>query len=78
MFVKTNYQQAFCKNHGGTKCKDTYWNKVTPNKRNNTTRISPANDAYMRKEKIGKYREEKDEYSSVCDWPEGWDEHKLG
>ncbi len=45
-FVKTNYQQAFCKTKGGTVCKDKYWNTVTPGKRNNTTRISPANAAY--------------------------------
>jgi len=42
-FVKTQHQQAFCKNKPGTVCKDAYWNSVTPNKRNNTTRISPAN-----------------------------------
>jgi hypothetical protein len=41
-FEKTNYQQAFCKSKKGTKCKDKYWNTVTPEKRNNTTRISPA------------------------------------
>jgi len=46
-FIKTSYQQAFCKTKGGTKCKDRYWNTVTPNKRNNTTRISPASAAYM-------------------------------
>ena len=46
-FEKTNYQQAFCKNQLGTICKDFYWNNVTPSKRNNTTRISPANAAYM-------------------------------
>lgn len=45
-FVKTNYQQAFCKTKGGTVCKDKYWNTVDPKKRNNTTRISPANAAY--------------------------------
>jgi hypothetical protein len=42
-FVKTNYQQVFCKTKTGTICKDKYWNTVTPNKRNNTTRLSPAN-----------------------------------
>lgn len=41
---------------GGTVCKDRYWNTVTPEKFNNTTRISPANNAYMKKHKIGKYR----------------------
>ena len=46
-FLKTNYQQAFCKSRKGTKCKDKYWNTVTPEKRNNTTRISPASAAYM-------------------------------
>lgn len=42
-FIKNNYQQAFCKSKQGTKCKDKYWNTVDPSKRNNTTRISPAN-----------------------------------
>ena len=46
MFIKTNYQQAFCKTKDGTKCKDKYWNTVTPEKRCNTTRISPANQRY--------------------------------
>ena len=46
-FVKTNYQQAFCKSRPGTKCKDYYWNQVDPKKRNNTTRISPASAAWL-------------------------------
>jgi len=46
-FIKTNYQQAFCKTKGGTVCKDKYWNTITPNKRNNTTRISPASAAWL-------------------------------
>lgn len=46
-FVKTNYQQAFCKSKNGTVCKDKYWNTVTPEKRKNTTRISPANASWM-------------------------------
>ena len=45
-FIKGHYAQAFCKSKSGTKCKDKYWNTVTPEKRNNTTRISPANAAY--------------------------------
>lgn len=45
-FVKTNYQQAFCKSKSGTICKDKYWNTVDPKKRCNTTRISPANASY--------------------------------
>ena len=45
-FIKTNYQQAFCKTKGGTVCKDKYWNTVTPTKRNNRTRISPASAAW--------------------------------
>lgn len=48
-FEKTHYQQAFCKTYGGTICKDKYWNNTTPSKRNNTTRISPANAAFQRK-----------------------------
>ena len=46
-FIKTNKQQAFCRTQGGSVCKDKYWNTVTPNKRNNTTRISPASARYM-------------------------------
>ena len=46
MFKKEHYQQAFCKTKSGTKCKDWYWNNVTESKRNNTTRISPANARY--------------------------------
>jgi len=45
-FVKEHYQQVFCKTKHGTQCKDYYWNNVTPTKRNNTTRISPANRRY--------------------------------
>jgi len=47
MFKKVHYQQAFCKSKAGTQCKDKYWNNVTPNKRNNVTRISPANARYQ-------------------------------
>jgi hypothetical protein len=46
-FIKENYQQAFCKTKGGTICKDKYWNTITPEKRCNTTRISPANTCYI-------------------------------
>jgi len=49
-FVKTNYQQAFCKSKKGTVCKDKYWNTVTPTKRNNTTRISPASADWLSKQ----------------------------
>lgn len=57
-FIKTNVQQAFCKTRIRTKCKDYYWNNVTPNKRNNTTRISPAN---------ARYHAENSTYNSVHD-----------
>ena len=46
-FLKTSYQQAFCNTYAGTFCKDRYWNNVTPNKRCNTTRISPASQAWL-------------------------------
>ena len=48
-FTKEHYQQKFCKSKGGTICKDKYWNLVTPTKRNNTKRISPANAAFREK-----------------------------
>ena len=66
-FIKKHYQQAFCKTKGGTKCKDKYWNSVTPNKRNNTTRISPANARYYR---------EVIEPSLDFDDDQSWDAHK--
>lgn len=50
-FTKESYQQTFCKTKGGTVCKDKYWNTVTPSKRNNTTRISPANAAFKESER---------------------------
>ena len=45
-FTKAQHQQAFCKTKGGTICKDKYWNTVTPDKKNNRTRISPASAAW--------------------------------
>lgn len=66
---KTAYNTVFCKTKGGTICKDNYWNNVTPSKRNNTTRISPANDAYMKENGIGEYHEDFDD-------DQGWDAHK--
>lgn len=45
--VKTYYNTVFCKTKGKTVCKDKYWNTVTPTKRNNTTRISPASFAFL-------------------------------
>lgn len=69
-FVKANYQQAFCKTQSGTICKDFYWNNVTPSKRNNTTRISPANKAWM--DKIESMREEREDF----DDDPSWDAHK--
>ena len=61
IFTKTNYQQAFCKTLRKTECKDYYWNNVTPTKRNNTTRISPANAAYA------KQMQDDRDYRSVYD-----------
>ncbi len=62
-FTKTHYAQAFCKSQSGTKCKDAYWNRVTPTKRNNTTRISPASRAWMAKqERIREERFNPDDY----------------
>lgn len=69
MFVKKHYQQIFCKTKQGTVCKDNYWNNVTPNKRNNTTRISPASRAWM--DKQAERREDWD-----YDDDPSWDAHK--
>jgi len=73
-FEKANYQQAFCKTKTGTICKDYYWNNVTPTKRNNTTRISPANEAFyeMHIEPLKRTIEE----SEDLDDDQSWDAHK--
>lgn len=68
MFVKESYQQVFCKTKGGTICKDKYWNQVTPIKRNNTTRISPASQAFM---------DRRAERVFDGDDDQSWDAHKL-
>ena len=69
-FIKTNYQQAFCKSKPATQCKDKYWNTVDPKKRNNTSRISPASQRWM--DKQAEYREM---YEDFDDDP-SWDAHK--
>jgi hypothetical protein len=46
-FEKKTYNQIFCKAKPNTTCKDYYWNNITPNKRNNKTRISPASKRFM-------------------------------
>lgn len=74
-FEKTNYQQAFCKSKEGTICKDFYWNNVTPTKRNNTTRISPANAAFYAAN-IEPLKNDNGWPFGVDEGPEGWDGHK--
>jgi hypothetical protein len=71
-FIKEHYQQAFCKTKGGTICKDKYWNWIDPKKRNNTTRISPANASYY--ERIIRPRMEA-ALNNFDDDP-SWDAHK--
>jgi len=68
--VKTNYQQAFCGTRNNTVCKDYYWNNVTETKRNNTTRISPANAAWKQNQ------EDKRELYEDFDDDMSWDAHK--
>lgn len=65
-FIKEHYQQAFCKVAGGTVCKDKYWNTVIPTKRNNTTRISPANQAW--KDKREDYNEHPFSGDGIGQW----------
>lgn len=71
-FIKTHYQQVFCKTKGGTICKDLYWNTIDPNKRNNTTRISPANQRWLDKQKERAY----DRRFNNFDDDQSWDAHK--
>jgi len=64
-FVKEHYQQAFCKTKRKTWCKDKYWNTITPTKRNNTTRISPASARWMaRQEENRTWKYEEHPFSS--------------
>lgn len=73
-FIKTNYQQAFCKSKGGTICKDKYWNTVTPEKRCNTTRISPANSAFYHTRIAPFYNDnERDNDDDTPDYDDGLD-----
>lgn len=76
-FVKSNYQQAFCKSKVGTVCKDKYWNRVTPTKRNNTTRISPANARFYATFIEPLNQEHTNGWPfGVDEGHEGWDGHK--
>jgi hypothetical protein len=60
-FIKETYQQVFCKTKEGTICKDGYWNFVDESKRNNRTRISPANALHTEIWNDNRYDEEIDE-----------------
>ena len=63
-FVKLSYQQVFCKSKSGTVCKDKYWNTVTPTKRCNLTRISPANARWKREQMHRQYMDGVHPFSS--------------
>jgi hypothetical protein len=73
-YFKKRTQQAFCGTWGTTVCKDNYWNNVTPTKRNNTTRISPANDAFQAKHGLGEHRDLEGSFDPDDD--PSWDAHK--
>ncbi len=75
-FEKTNYQQVFCKTQKGTICKDFYWNNVTPSKRNNTSRISPANAKFYALHIEPLKDNARGWPFGVDEGPEGWDGHK--
>lgn len=71
IFNKESYNQIFCKSRSGTKCKDRFWNTVTPTKRNNTTRISPASRRFLQKR-----NNLEDNHRWLYDGDQGWDAHK--
>lgn len=75
-FIKNNYQQAFCKTKKGTKCKDKYWNTVTPDKKNNKTRISPASARWMNleSEKLG-FPSHETRRGHIEDFDGSWESH---
>jgi hypothetical protein len=73
-FIKKFYNQIFCSNAKtklSNNCKDKFWNTVDPRKRNNTTRISPANRSYY-----NLYIRERIERAEMVDDDQGWDAHK--
>ena len=72
-FVKKTKQQVFCGGRGNTRCKDKFWNTVTSNKRNNTTRISPASATWLENNRD---RREQYGYDSDFDDDPSWDAHK--
>lgn len=69
-FIKTCYQQTFCKTKKNTVCKDKYWNTVTPQKKCNTTRVSPANAEY--------YERLRDRNFNPEDWEHPFSSEALG
>jgi hypothetical protein len=72
VFNKVTRQQAFCTSKTGTKCKDKYWNTVTPSKRCNTTRISPASNDWLVKQELAENYGRGNDY----DDDQSWDAHK--
>ena len=80
-FVKKSYNSVFCKSKGKTVCKDHYWNNVDECKRNNTTRISPANARYYSNVILEKEARKRGfpDYESMketeLDIDGGWDDH---
>lgn len=76
MHTKKAYNTIFCKSKDGSVCKDNYWNNVDNKKRNNTTRISPANAAF--KEEMKSRREDSFMYNmrGMDDDDPSWDAHK--
>lgn len=75
-FIKGNYQQVFCKSKPKTQCKDKYWNTVTPDKRNNNTRISPASSRWTASQERKRDRWIEKNHRWYFDDCLGWDDHK--
>jgi len=74
-FEKKNYQSAFCKIKGKNRCKDHYWNNVDPNKRNNTTRISPASASWMARQHLDEDYLDSDTLGPLDDYDPGDSEY---
>lgn len=75
MHTKKAYNTIFCKSKGGSICKDNYWNNVTPTKRNNTIRISPANAAFQ-EERLSRLEDSFMYNMRDMDDDPSWDAHK--
>ena len=78
IFIKTQHQQVFCKTKSKTICKDKFWNTVNPDKRNNTTRISPQSALWLQKQAERKgFPDHEARRKHIGDFDGSWESHNC-